>query len=538
MSRRRVVRGWALWGLWVCGACGCVAPGTDFEALPFYREDRTTPGLVSYDVPPLLSTRDVAELTEEEEAQGGGAAIDQGTAETKEEDELVVMQLVWPLGRYTKHRNRSALTFQGVLPSTGNAGPLGRAISSDPGVRQDLIANFATDPVAGGTALLPLYFYDIELDHNAIPDVGSEPDLDQDTGFLPFFAYGTGPNKEDNYFAAFPFGGTTKGLIGKDEMIWYGFPYPFYLEINDEHYDSRHVLFPFVNWVEGPRNSGWRIWPFYGHYERTTDAGEPVYDRTFVLWPFLTWSHDGLNEEEPTDVFFAMPFYGSIRGPELDSTSVLWPFFKYEEDKRRKRWDLRAPFPFFQIGGSDEDAADPSYWKFDLWPLFGIKEREGFHRHFALWPIWRREELDSKDRAFRGTWALPLFWTTYWEHKDEGTEERRVRLFPLLHYRSLRSGEVEFAMLSPWYFDDPNGFERVLSPWLRLYRYHRDADGGFEHQALWGAFSYRERPAWGGRAEYLRWSLLFGMIHYRNLGGEKGLRILWGPEITWGEADA
>ena len=37
---------------------GCVSDGTDFEALPFYRADRTQPGILRVDLPPLLTTLD------------------------------------------------------------------------------------------------------------------------------------------------------------------------------------------------------------------------------------------------------------------------------------------------------------------------------------------------------------------------------------------------------------------------------------------------------------------------------------------------
>ena len=80
-------------------------------------------------------------------------------------------------------------------------------------------------------------------------------------------------------------------------------------------------------------------------------------------------------------------------------------------------------------------------------------------------------------------------------------------------------------------------FGRTLAPFFRLYHYTRDAQGGTEHQALLGLFSLRDLPASEDRAEYFRVSLLFGLFQYRNLGGERGLRFLWLPEIAWGASD-
>ena len=52
---------------------------------------------------------------------------------------------------------------------------------------------------------------------------------------------------------------------------------------------SCNILFPFVNWVEGGGREGFRIFPFYGHYRRTDLLGREVYDRHWVMWPFVSW---------------------------------------------------------------------------------------------------------------------------------------------------------------------------------------------------------------------------------------------------------
>ncbi len=518
--------------------CGCVADGTDFEALPFYREDRTEPEHVSIDVPPLLLTIDTHPSTyrksleeREEEAKERGEEVEEGRDYT--------VRFPYPFGLFRKVGAYRSWTMTGFLlgENTTSAGPVGRAVSSEPGVSDDLVTTFKGGTVDGGLGSLPFVFSSTSVDHNDLPDTEGEK-LDNDISLWPLFALGYGDNaEEDDYFAMFPFGGVTKGILGKEKITWLGFPYPIYAKVKDRAYDSTHILFPFINWVSGPQNSGFRVLPFFGHYERTGIRGNPIYERTYIMWPFISWSRSGLNEEKPTETLFIAPFFGRQTGPEQDSTTILWPFFRYTEfydgEGKDDGWLLYAPFPFLQI------ESGPERLRFDIWPLFGVKTRPGFTRHFVLWPLWHYEDMDLVDKSFNGLWALPVFWRTRWDYKDTGQSETRARLYPLLHYRSYKDGGMDVGGLSPWWWDDA-GFERTFGAFMRVYRYTRDRDGGTEHQALFGLFSYRDLPAVPERKKsaYSRLSLLFGLFQYRNLGGEKGLRFLWLlPEITWGERE-
>lgn len=494
------------------------------EALPFFRVDRTTPGGTSVDVPALLLNVDSREVPRRDQDPNDPPPDPPTETET-------VVRFPWPVGQWYSrgehHGYQLNLLIGGELGRT--AGPVGRAVSSEPGVSNDPIPAFGgSDAVDGGIYSLPFFFYDNQIDHKDLPDTPGRA-LDRDIGLWPFFAYGSGDSEEDSYFALFPFGGTTKGLLGKEEITWYGFPFPAYMKIKDRAYTSTHYAFPFVNIVEGPHNDGFRIFPFYANYTRTNLRDELVYERTHIMWPFYTRASEGLDEEVPTETLFVFPFYGRITGPRYTNTTLLWPFFRYEDDEQRKWWELRAPFPFLIVGGGEDR------FRFDLWPLFGIKGRKDYHRHFFAWPIWRFETSDNDLSEFSGQYFLPLFWRTYTHEKDTGRERHKFRVFPLLHYRKLKDSSVDFSLLSPWYFDDPNGFERVIGPFTRLYRYHRDADGGSEHQALLGLFSLRDLPEIPERKAYTRLSLLFGLFQYRNLGGEKALRFLWLPEFpSWG----
>ncbi|RMG08466.1 MAG: hypothetical protein D6731_21900 [Planctomycetota bacterium] len=509
-----------------------MADGTDFEALPFVRVDRTEPGVTRVDVPPLLLSVDCGPSSRRKET--GDRKAPTPPEDDEERDWLV--RFLYPFGRYVQAGGRQSLTLTGFLADDGsaNSGPAGRALSSDEEVRKDLFPSLTADAASGGVRFIPFVFNYSSYDHGDLEGVEGLQ-ADNDISLSPFFMAGWGedPEGDDDYLAVAPFGGVTKGLLGKKRITWFGFPYPLYAKVEDRSYDSHHVLFPLINWIDGPRNSGFRILPFYGHYERRGLRGNPIYERTYVLWPFFTHSRSGLDQEVPTETLFLFPFYGKTTAPDLWEVTVLWPFFKYteREEDEGTRWNLRAPFPFFEVGGG------PGRYQFDLWPLFGFKGREGFDRQFFLWPVFRHELMSGKKTWYEGYWILPFFWRTYWEETDTGRIRHKWRGYPFVHWRRQYDGERELELLSPWPYEDP-GWDRILAPFFRIYRYHRDADGGVEQQFLWGLFSYRNLPAdpERGRAAYFRLSFLFGLFQYRNLGGERGLRFLWLPElVTWGE---
>jgi len=289
------------------------------------------------------------------------------------------------------------------------------------------------------------------------------------------------------------------------------------------------------------------------------------------MWPIVSWARNseqvGSYDEEtdefratPTEEIFIFPFFGRIVGPDDKDYTVLWPFFRYNEIPSTNFWELRAPFPIFIIShGSDpalvRQGKTAERIRFDIWPVFGVKTRPGYIRYFGAWPIYRFEARDDDWADDTKIFFVPLF---QWHHHHEkektkefpkGPDYQRTRLWPIFLYRRGARDDVEFATLSPLLWDDPNGFERILYPFFRLYEYKRSSVGAVQHRFLLGLASWRHDPAVedaarGGysRYEYTRLSLLFGLVQYRSGGtleeesSRSGLRLFYLPEITWGGA--
>lgn len=515
------------WGIVAFLLAGCVSEGTDFDAQPFYRADRIAigEGVDGRTAPQVRRKSPIALFREKRSA----------------DDRRVRLTLGYPLLTYKRDNNNTKLQFLTGIPAAPALLSPGRdAAGAGPRTRK-----------------LPLTAY-------SVSEQKGEDDFDEDTGFLPFFAYGS-DEEEGGYLTVAPFGGTMKGLLGKDDLLWIGFPLPFYLYARDGEFESRHVLFPFVNWVNGDGRSGFRVFPLYGHYERRDDDGRLAYDRTWLLWPFITWQTNGANlmktgpngeevAEDPTKVFAVLPLFGVVTGPQVFELDFLYPFFRYSSFTQDKGWELRAPFPFLIFSGDEAGRS-----RYDLWPFFGVRKRPGYVRHFALWPIERYENRDDdwvKDVLFE---FLPFF--QYHDHLDRksGATYNRVQLWPFFHYRQEADGSTDFQSLSMLLFRNEDA-EELLNPFFTLYR-HREIPrlGSSETNMLLGLASWRtvrpgeaSGPAPGTVNPYLegsagegnwfpedydRVSLLFGMFQYRRKGREKGLRFFYLPEWPVWEAD-
>ncbi len=538
---------------------GCTAEGTDFEAYPFVAVDRTRPGTTRVTVPVALASWDEEPPRRVVRGPGGGP-ID---AEASPDMTAKRLQFPFPiLSIETEGREHDLKFFAPlIVPFTfgflGIAGPAGRAATGTTPLiayPSDIFGTTATS--ANPLAAFPLLGYD----HVHIDPRDPDGETKRDLGLYPLFMAGDWPGR-GAYMAIAPFGGTTYGFLGKDEMDWVGFPYPIYLHAHEKYWDSYHVLWPFVNWVEGGGHEGFRIWPFYGHYRKTDLAGREAYDRHWVMWPLVSWARNSENQgtydeddvfrSSPTEELFIFPFYGRIDGPDDKDTTILWPFFRYEEIPSQNFWELRAPFPFFIMHhGSDpalaREGRNSERIRFDIWPLAGYKARPGFVRHFFVWPIERFEARDDEWVTDTKFFFVPF---VSWHHHHEKEADytglvadyQHTRVWPFVLYRRGPRGDVELHALAPILWNDPQGFERIIFPFVRLYEYQRSSQGGTQHRFLLGLASWRHEPPVKDVTDgYSRLSLLFGLIQVRSGGTtpeespRTGFRLFYLPEISWG----
>lgn len=385
-------------------------------------------------------------------------------------------------------------------------------------------------------AVLGVQVYRDRIDHRGFRDT--------DMILGPVF-YGHSAD-EGTYLAVLPFGGTTRGLLAKDYALWVLFPVFLYTQEKD--WSSTHVLFPIVNWWSGGGRSGFRVFPFYAHYEREGAGGRLSYRRTWVLWPFWQTLENNLDSPAGAQrMWFLFPFFGRSEGPDTSSWTLLFPFFKYYENKGGKfggpLYDVWAPWPFAHIvRGRDRSTTD-------FWPFFGYRERgfdvvagplrDTYKRKFILWPLWRDEEQQDGDTRYDRAWLMPFVWSYRTENVLTRREKREFKIWPLFRYKRWEDGRVAVNILSPLWFQDPEGaFERIWGPLTRVWHEWKDDEGASRKELLWGIWGEREYRS-RANEDVSRTSLLFGMFEYERRNEHKELRFFWMPfGPSWGGDEA
>lgn len=372
----------------------------------------------------------------------------------------------------------------------------------------------------------PFYLRDVRVDPDGFKH-------DTTVCFPPGLFTGSHPLHGD-FVYLFPFGGTMYGLFGKDEIV--GVLFPLYAWTKDRGVETNHVLFPLVAWWSGgdekATQEGFRVLPFFGHQKKTSAEGVTIFERTTVLWPFLTWVHEAKNARNPFDSIFVFPFWGRTRSDWRDEDTVFWPLFRYMHDKTTHYEEWRAPFPFFFYGQDDgtKDAVASS--RFDIWPLFGVRTRgDSYFRQFVAWPFERYERQETDDYTDQRFWFAPFVYTMSRVSKKNpnapGEPEwsaRKTRVWPLVRYERKREGDVEVHALCPMWFDDPLwNFETFLDPLYRVFRWIERHDGSSELDLLMGLYESRRKA--DGSSSWNVFGGLFG--HETSAQGEGRVRFLW-----------
>jgi hypothetical protein len=318
----------------------------------------------------------------------------------------------------------------------------------------------------------------------------------------------TGP-----YAALFPFGGSLRQWWLKERIDFVLFP--AWVHTHEGRSDSYSVVWPFFSVSKGSVQ-GWRLWPFYGHYRRTTRDGRPMYDRRFILWPFWIDHRDQLDHEQPTHTRFSALF-GRIEGATVTDRTWLFPFFRHRIDRgEHPREDWRMPFPFVQVGDGAE------YRRRDYWPIYGTRRIGAARRTFWLWPFVREERRETPGDSERRLYVMPFYWSLERRAAGRLTASNR-KIWPLYQHRRRRDGSVVTEVPSPLWYEDRYGVEALLSPFWRLWGRDRAADGRETVTAAFGL--YRSARHDGGTPA--DWQVLGGLVGRESVDGRRRTRWLF-----------
>lgn len=331
---------------------------------------------------------------------------------------------------------------------------------------------YETGPAKTHFRLYPLVSYKKRIK-------GSRGVRDRDFMLLPILFAGSDP-EEGSYFALFPLGGRLKGLLGREELRFFLFP----LYSDSKKGDNRawNALYPVLHRSRGGSKSGFRIWPLVG---RKTKEGR--YDKRFFLWPLVTSTERTFHERPPMRSLFILPVYGHKKTLYGSTRHVLIPFFSRTRETRPEgrftEWN--APWPVVCSGRG------PGYRKLTFWPLMWYRKRVEDRSLIAPFPLYWQSERRRGGENVRRRWLVPFFWST--ARTCEGNPEgaRTIRVWPILDTRLRCDGASDMALVSPLWFRDPGGFERVYGPFWTLYRRRESRSGGRSTQILWHHFGER-----------------------------------------------
>lgn len=377
---------------------------------------------------------------------------------------------------------------------------------------------------------------------------------EKEFNLFPFIFSKRAENKENSYFAFFPFFGDLKNKFYKDEVRFVLFP--LFLQTRAGEEINTSFLWPFFGYYKGGGQRGFRFWPLFGYRKREEKLNEK-----FILWPiFMSRKKTFYDEERKT--FAVFPFYTSFESPDFTNKTYLWPFFNYVEDKKKGFKQLSSPWPFigFTRGTREGNRFFPFYAHFmgergggRVVP-FSSRDNNGSRGEgnqdsdgFVLWPLYRYSSVTLED--YRSTSKSILFYL-YKDVKEEPTIEggrsgRRLDSWPLFSYRRDNEGNRSFqfiSLLEPLMYG-VDGLERNYSPLWRFFEWEKYSDGRTVTSFLWNTvrtesskdtakvsfrpiipiFSYTRVP---GESKTHFFGGLFG---YQKIGTKRKLKLLFVP---------
>lgn len=358
------------------------------------------------------------------------------------------------------------------------------------------------------------------------------------TWLIPFYFSGRDATG-GAYRAIFPFGGTIREFLGRDEISFVLFPIRSTSRLNDLH--TSNWIWPIYAQTRGPGVYRFRVFPFY---MRSVRDGQ--FDRRAILWPF--WSHVRYDDPRaPGEGYMLWPLWGRVRVTGQDTWWFVPPLFKFADSEERTQ--INAPWPFVQYARSKHSGAAeaalfaagraPGYRKLFLWPLWGRKQMEHLDRTFALWPLLWWQTVD-RPGALQERFVAAPFWFSEREVTvtNGAIAARRTKLWPLYSY-SRRGDASRFRSLALWPFADAAAVERNWAPlWTVVSRQRNGED--CDTEALWGLYRDRVRgpdrsvsvfPLFDAyrQADPPRrgWSLLKGLVGREQCGSHVRWRVLY-----------
>jgi hypothetical protein len=353
---------------------------------------------------------------------------------------VLEMDVLWPI----VHFERTAEGF-----SDFRIRPLYRYIGEDPASEHQFLwplGRVRSDHEESHARLFPLWSRRSRLDEEGKRDVDSYL-------AFPLIWWGSHEAGEEDYLALFPLYADIPEFLTYDRFRAHLFP--LHTEMQKEGHSHHVFLWPLIGigYCAEAKHDWFRVLPLYS---RDVEAGR--YERHWLLWPFVHWSRENLDSDDPVSTLWLWPLLGLRKSRDVDGWSFLWPFFE-KTSRRDHFYKLNILWPLFHYYENAQEDNVVQWW---LWPLVGRVVSDDQRAWSILWPlIWSRE-YDDPEGTDRQLWILPVFWHVNRTRKD-GSAEDFVKLWPIAH-RSVRSDETgrrvggDWSILSIWPWREGNAY--------------------------------------------------------------------------------
>ncbi len=298
----------------------------------------------------------------------------------------------------------------------------------------------------------------------------------RDTGFA-----------DTSYRAVFPIHGTIKRRLGYDRLDWTLFP--LYGRSEKGGVTSTSTPWPFIRHREGNGNSGFALWPLFGHAEKPGS-----YRHRYLLWPLLYRQESRLSEPTPTLREGFLPFYARERDADSVSETYLWPFFGYTHRQAPQPYrEVRYLWPLLVQGRGE--TRHINRWA----PFYTHSRIKGVEKTWFGWPLIRHQEWD--DGALHRSRSQLLFFV-FWSEQQRSLARpnaavaSRTHFWPLLTVWDNGAGRVQAQFPSPLdvFFPGNDRIRQLYNPLFALYRLDQRGPGDVKETFLWNAISRYRGP--------------------------------------------
>lgn len=346
---------------------------------------------------------------------------------------------------------------------------------------------------------------------------------------FPIYFQQRSVNPELNYTAVFPFYGTIRNRLFRDEIHFVLFP--AYVRSRKKDVVTDNYLFPIFHVREGESLRGWQAWPLVGaehkgitHRTNSVDEVEVIggHEKFFALWPIFFKNKTGIGTDNPEKQLSVLPLFTTSHSPQRDSTTAPWPIgLTITKDRARQYKEVGAPWPFVVFAhGAGKDTKR-------VWPFFSRASSTNQESNFYLWPVYKFNRFKSPPLDRQRTRILFFLYSDLWE-KNLGTGDalHRVDFWPFFTFRRDLSGKERLQVLAPLEPLLPNNksIERDYSPLWSIWRAERNpATQASSQSLLWNLYRHEERP--GSK----KCSLLFGLFQYESSPEETEFRVFYVP---------